>query len=483
MVSVKSRDRKAETLIKLGFHLLSVAILALPFLVIGYLANQSLFISNHHAHLIEKALMVRDRGRVELIGFVYPPLPFFLLLPRPHPMLATALAALAGGATLWVLWHEVNRLPFPRLVQVLLLLLPMSAPGLLYLASQSMGDILALLLFLIAWKEYLAFTREGHTRSGFIAGLALGCAFFVNYYAVLYAIPYALLVPLFLKERRPSAAMAGAFVLFFPVLLAVGAWCYISWVFTSDPLRFLHDPGSCLFVYARPGGDMLPIGWPLALRAAIRDLFIAPLYLVTALVMAWKWPSRLPIFLIPLLLITAARAFGMLYPEHFAIGTYTVVALAAMNPRMSSRLWPVFLIAAALHLVVGSVIPPQGELAVWSQAIRTGQAAAKDYEEQTIGTYLAQMPQRSVLLDDRIAYRIVARAGTARPFLLPADALYPLAESQPVRFVSYVLVPAQPLASVGGRLASVYPTEPPLGFRLKTVWSNWLLYERETSSP
>ena len=48
-----------------------------------YRADVSLWLSHHHAHVIEKALLVLDRGRLELIGFFYPPLPFLLMLSWP----------------------------------------------------------------------------------------------------------------------------------------------------------------------------------------------------------------------------------------------------------------------------------------------------------------------------------------------------------------------------------------------------------------
>ena len=457
-------------------------ILALPFLVAGYQLTGSLFVSNHHAHLIEKALIVLDRGRLELIGFVYPPLPFLLLLPWPTPIVAMTLAALAGGATAWVLWQRLMILPFPRVVQVLLLLVPMSAPSTLYMATQSLGEMLVLLLFLIAWVAFLNFTRAGETRSGFLAGLALGAGFFANYYAALYAIPYALFAPVFMRDRRRGAAVAAAFVLLFPVLIAVISWSYLSWLFTGDFLSFARDPGSSLFVYTRAASEDLPVGWTLALRATAHDLGSSPLYLVIGLVVARLWPSRLVGFLIPAVLITGFRAFGLVYPDYFAINTLTVVALATLPPHTPSRLWPILLLAAGIHLWIGYTTPLKGEPAAWAQAMRSSRTTETDRQEQIIGDYLAKKPPRSVLLDDRVAYRIVTRAGTARPFLLPADPLYQVAESQPSEFVQYVLVPALPSTGSGSRLSIIYPADPPQGVRLVASWRDWRLYERKETA-
>ncbi|BAW01031.1 uncharacterized protein TTMY_0621 [Thermus thermophilus] len=63
-----------------------------------------------------------------------------------------------------------------------------------------------------------------------------------------------------------------------------------------------------------------------------------------------------------------------------------------------------------------------------------------DALERAIGQALAQAPPRSILADDRESYRLLAWAGTARPFLLPADAGFTLALSAPSLYVDRVLV-------------------------------------------
>lgn len=89
------------------------------------------------------------------------------------------------------------------------------------------------------------------------------------------------------------------------------------------------------------------------------------------------------------------------------------------------------------------------------------------------------MPDDSVLADDRVTYRVIARAGTVRPFILPADSLYNLAELQPAGLASYVLVPAVPSQFSSGRIARAYATRAPEEFRLLTAWPDWRLYAHE----
>lgn len=455
----------------------SVVLLALPFVLMAVSAYAGSYLSNQHAHLIEKALLIRDRGRPELMGFVYPPLPFLATLIWSHPIVPSMVAALVGGATAWLLWRQLRLLRMPRLAAVLLLVLPMSLPTSLYLASQSLGEMLALFLLLLAWVHYLAFTQDGQTRSGFLAGMVLALAFFADHFAALYAVPFALFAPFFVRERGNGASRAAAVVVLFPVLAAIAAWSYVNWVFVGDPLHFLSDPASSVFVYARADAPAFIGGsWGQAVKATGRDLFSTPLYLASGVLVARIWPSRALAFLVPLAVVAAVRAHGMYYPDYFAISTFTVVALAALPRQMPARAWPICLLAAVLQIGMAYASSPRMQDARWGTVVLTGRVAAADEQEQAIGAYLAQYPPHSILTDDRTSYRIVARAGTARPFLLPADPGYALARSQPAAFVPYVLVPEQSPSGFAPQVAADATVRPPNGARLRAAWPGWRLY-------
>lgn len=476
MASVNISELPAKPRPSLWVRLMPTLALALPFLILGYVADNRLFMSNEHARLLSNALVAVDRGRAELIGYIYPPLPFFMLLPWPHKIMLMIVAALSAGALARTLWGHLCILPIPLFARLSLLVASMAVPTSLYMATQSLVETLALLLLVASWANYLAFVRQGETKAGFSAGLALGAALFVSQYTLLYAALFVLLTPTLIATRGSGSEISAALVLLFPVAVSLMAWAYISWAFTGDPVYFLRAPGSSLLVYTRPGGAELSLGWPLAIRSTLRDLMASPLYLGIGLVVALLWPVRLIVFLTPAILITVVRAFGLVYPDYFAIGTYTVTALVALRPGMPRRLWPALIAISIVHLVVGYSIPLRGEMADWAKAVRYSEVKTASIDERAIGDRLSGMPPRSVLLDDRIAYRIVARAETARPFLLPVDGLYRLAESQPSLFVDHVLVPAQPIPSVGGRIAMNFPSKTPPNFAIETSWSEWRLY-------
>ena len=460
---------------------MGVAVLALPFLAAGFEAHRIHFLSNQHAHLIAKALLVLDRGRVELIGFVYPPLPFLLMLPRPHPLWASTLSGVLGGAIAWILVHRLVRAGLALWQVVLVMLGALLTPVAFYLATQALNHTLMLLLLLLAWVYFLRFTRQGYTRAGFVTGMLLGLAFFVNHHAWGFALGYALAAPIFLKERTPGRILAVVFVLLFPVLWAAFVWMYVNWVFTGHPLTFLHHPESSLFVYSRAFLEEPIVGWPLALRSTLEDLKAVPLYGAVALVVLVTHPRRIGVYLLSLLLITTVRAWGMVYEPAFARSTYLVIALAALPRNLAPRYRALVVVLALVHLPLAWLGKPAGEMRAWQTALLQNAPLARDREEMDIGRVLAAFPPQRVLMDDRAAYRLVARTGTARPFLLPADALYPFAVSAPDRYVDALVVPTRPLAHLGGPLLETYVERPPAGFLRARVWREWQLYLREGS--
>jgi hypothetical protein len=472
-------DRLAARVLFLWNRVSGPIVLAMPFLLCAYQTGHSLFISNAHAHLLEKALLVLDRRRFELIGFVYPPLPFLLLLLCPSPAMASVLAALTGGVIGWILWTRcLNEVAFPRPVRIVILLAFLTTPPTLYMATQSVGEILSLLFFLLAWIQYLKFTRSGQTSSGFLAGLILAIAFFVNHLAGVYGILYALCVPLFSRDKSPRAMIAAAAVLCFPVLAAIGSWIYLNWIFSGDALRFLNDPASSLFVYGRGGGMQLPVGWAMSWRAALHESTLVPLYIAVIVLVGWKNPSRLLPLAAPLVVTTLLRTAGLFMPDYLAIATYTVVSIAGISRTLSTRCGPILAGAACLQIVLLFTTPLPGEPSSWMTSLVSGKPRLSDQRELEVASYLSQMPGRSVLVDDRVAYRVVARANTVRPFILPADSLYNLAELRPAGFVSYVLAPASPANFSSGRVATVYSTRAPAQFQKMISWPDWQLYGR-----
>src|SRR5262249_39550890 len=148
-------------------------------------------------------------------------------------------------------------LSLPRPMSVLLVL-GLATPSAFFLFTQSLWEALVLALLMVGWVQSIAFIWRGNVRAGAIAGLTLGLAFMANYYALLFALPYALTALLFVRTNRRGAGPAAAFMLLFPAVAALLSWMYLSWVFTGSPWSFTRDPGSSMFAFLRTEGADLP---------------------------------------------------------------------------------------------------------------------------------------------------------------------------------------------------------------------------------
>lgn len=468
--------------------LLDISLASLPFLALTIIGLRTLFVSNVDAHIAAKALLAADRGRPEFIGFIYPPLPFALTLLYPHVATPAVLASLAGGATVWFVWQNLALTSLHLIWRVLLVIGVFLAPGVVFSFTQSLPDALALYLVIVGWKRCLDFLREGSTWSGFVAGMALGLAFYVNYYALLFALVFAGIIPIFGKNGRLSADRAPWFhaarmlVIVFPGLWSFISWSYLNWAFKGNPFAYLTDP-------ATPVVDPARVVQSFSERAAgvllatVRELVSQPL-LVLAGALNWLQSPRL---VVPLLAVVAvplsARLLGLYYGEPLVLATYTVVAILALPRRLPPWSGPAVVLVALLQSAFGAgiLMEKHHELVLWRNAVTGGSPRAEDFVEMEIARHLASAPPRSILADDRSAYRLLARAGTARPFLLPADPGFATALDHPAGSVHYVLVATAPES--GDLITARFARDVPSGFTLDGRWPSWTLYRRADVPP
>lgn len=454
-----------------------------PFVALALYTNRVGFLSDSHALVLAKALLAADRGRLEVIGFVYPPLPFLLATVWPSAWTVSLLSGITAGATAWLLWYDLRRTELPLVVQTLLLASVVLVPNVLFLATQSLPEMLALHLVLVAWHYFLNFVRLGHTWSGFTAGLVLGLAFFASFYAIVFALAFAVSSPIYShlradgEDRSPQADVARMMVIVFPALWSLASWSYLNWVFTGDPLRFLTDPVTPVLIPAAGTGSVVgAVVW--SARQSLRELLLQPLFFAVAGLNVQRRRRLIIAFVsMPLILVTI-RAAGFAYGELLALGTYSLVALAGI-PRRVSRLGSIVLVVVALLQVVTSstLTTRHPWLADWRNAVTLGQITVEARSERALAARLAQAPPRSILADDRVAYRVIARAGTARPFLLPTDAAFTSALDRPREQVAYLLVASRavhPADEVSRRFAE----RPPDGFLLDGALAGYALFRR-----
>lgn len=464
-------------------HLVRVLLFSLPFLGVALLVHRLAFLSNMHAHIVEKALLAADRLRLEVIGFLYPPLPFLSVLVFPRSWMPSVLASIAAGGIAWLLWYDLERTGLPRLWRMLLTVSVVATPTALYLATQAYPEVLALHLVVVAWHYYWNFVRYGHTFSGFVAGLVLGLAFYANFYAFLYAITLAGLVPLFRRSADDSrqrrghwATLSQMLVTVFPALWTAASWTYINWVFTGNPFTYLAGPVAAVI-------DSLHWRAPLAerlewLREFALELLAQPLLLAVLALNAWRHPRRVVVLALLATLPSLIRLAGLAYGLPLALGTYTLLALLALPERLPRWVGPFLVLFALLQGISGTaLVLREAEVRQWEHVLTTGQARTSDLDERALATALRQAPPRSILADDRGAYRLIARTESARSFLLPADADFPLALGSPKDRVQYILV--SPSAPEDDVVSAQFRFGPPPGFVVDGFRADWIVYRRQ----
>jgi hypothetical protein len=445
-------------------HLRATALASVPFWLLGAWALRAGWLSDRHAHVLAKALLAWDRGRLEAIGFVYPPVPFLLVLPWPSPELMVFWSGLAAGTAAWLVTYELRRRRLAPAAVASVVAATFASPAAAELTTGSLSELLASLAVVLAWLHYLNFVRARHTWSGFVSGLILGLAFFVHFHVLLYAVALALLAPFFARESMdPWEGLARVWVVVFPAVWSLVTWSYLSWVFQGDPFSFLRSAEAVVLGWA-PAAS----GWRArledALRLAATELPRVPLVVVAGLLALKTAPRQAAAFVALLALPTVSRALGVPFSSQLAVFTYALVAALAVprSPSPRAQRWLVTLAALQVAAAAAAGSWP------WHRFHPSTPG------EAVFARKLASLPPRSVLADDRSAYRLVAWARTARPFLLPPDREFTAAVENPEGRVAFVLVSTAPAPNdeVSRRFLERFRGRAPV-----LSWGPWRLYQ------
>ena len=436
-----SASRKRPSL-SLPLEPLLSLLLALPVGVAALALVQEGYLSHANAAYLGKVYTALDRGKLETLGFSYPPLPLLLLLPWPSPWAPAVLGALALGLGFGLLLTEARRRSEPLLLVLFAGFLLSPAP--FYLVAEDLAQTLGLVFLWWAWTFYRRWLDEGLSFHLFASGLVLGAAVYTTPIALPLGLFFALGLGLF-RRLEPPAWAAASLVLLFPLLSTLFAWGYLSWTFT----------GETAFLYAALPKETPSLG---------TVLLASPAYLGMGLLILLRPRASFLLYPVPLLLFLALPPLGFGYTLPLAVGLLFLFALGGL-PRLAlgPRIRAVGLGLALLQAALGWALLPSPE-------------PPPDALERAIGQALAQAPPRSILADDRESYRLLAWAGTARPFLLPPDAGFTLALSAPSLYVDRVLV-----CPGAGALYRRYGEDDPPGFREVWRYKGCRLLERRPS--
>ncbi len=386
-------------------------VLAFAAAVVGVCAQPLLdgYLGDAHAQFLAEALVLVDRGRFELSILAYPPLPLILLVVYPAVIAPICWGALFTGALAESLARSAAHTQnYARLWLLGLLFL---TPLAFTLSIDHFYEAMGLWLLFLAWRRWTGWLRTDITGYAFRAGLLIALAEYVTPLALLLALSFGAVLPLF-RPLSMRKFLSVWLVLVFPPLISRLTIVGLGAIFTGAPA----------WSYRELIGQV---------PALVDVLMVSPLYLLVGAALLFARPrGRTLAYGLPLAALAVAAGLGLKFSLPFAVALLCLTAVGALPPRMPRRV-QVGLAAAVLiqGIVLWSVLP-------WSVESPAARASA----EQAVAEALRQRPDGSVLTDPETTARLVARTGTARPFVVPIDPGYPAAALTPAAFVDYILI-------------------------------------------
>lgn len=430
----------AEPRARAWVRLLLVLAVVLPLaLVAADLAREG-WLSDTHGAFLSRVRFALERGRLELLGFEYPPLPFLLLVPWATTTATWVLGALAIGTITWFVLDECTdrRTVLPLVLLVAALWNPIG----LRLVATDFNEAVGLLALFVGWRHYRRWWATRQTIHGLRTGLWLGLAFYTSPLGLALALVAGALLPLLFPRLQIPPFASQLVLLVFPGVAAACTWAYLSWVFIGR-IAFPFTPWE-----------------PSSPELGIIALWSIPFLLVTLL--AVLRPSATSAgMLLPLGLLWVANRMGWHFSLAFAVVLLTLVAIVAL-PRHLDR---------GLRALVGMVAIVQA-IAAWF-AWPPPRLDDADRAARAVATALAHAPPRSILIDDRYAERLLKWAPTLEPYLTTRDTGFEIAKAQPMNTVRYVLAtPDDEGLTLDADL------RPPTGFLPVWNWRGYALWRR-----
>jgi hypothetical protein len=444
---------------------------------IGLQAGRAGFFSLENFFYAEKALLAvkGNPPRLENIGLVYPPLPFFLTLILGGPLTA---AGVSGATMVTLLGTRLAGKHVGLGTKVSIYAFLLLLPSIMFLFSQKPGTAVFYTLFTTSNYFLLRYLETGHTFNIFIFGLIYGLCFLTAYESIVLLPYYLLLLIYFVRLKEPGRFFSLLLVSFLPLFFSLGAWVYLNWLFTGDGWHFLHSPYSYFQAYREVTPDLIAIsGRPAAslvhtvvwsfplvgfyyfmlpfLEKRARAVFFSPYFLV---------------YIAPVLLLAAEGYFGLLAP---AIYKYSLLGFSAalfvdrVQHQRALKLLPCIVIAA---LIWGWFVihnSPAAEERAFGQFL-IGSSFVSSNEEYREAAVVLRETKGKILLDDSQLYPLVVLDGDPSRFILPYNYEFDAAVANPHLFAQCVVVYRDPYKD---QIAGAWPDV--LRERLPGFYPQW----------
>ncbi len=418
---------------------IAIALLvAAPMVLLAFVLAQDGWLSDTHGTFLSRVRFASDRGRLELLGFEYPPLPFLLLVPWANIAMTWIIGGLGVAALTWLAVDESTdrRSILPLILLVTALWTPAGAG----MVTSDFNEVLGLVALFVGWKHYRRWWATRQTIHGLRTGIWLGLAFYTSPLGLALALVAGAVLPLLFPRLQIPPFASQLVLLVFPGFAATATWAYLSWVFTGHVAMPFTQWRS-----TSPGLGMVL-------------LWSSPYVLVT--LMATLRPRAVTAGLVlPLALLAAANLMGWNYSLGFATVLLALVAIVAL-PKELDR---------ASRTLVGAVATAQAAIA-WL-VMPLPQISDEDRAAKAVAEALMQAPDRSILVDERYAPRLLKWASSLAPFLTTQDTGFEIARAQPATTVRYVLATPDDEG-----LTLDADIRPPAGFLPAWSWQGYHLW-------
>ncbi|CUT03001.1 hypothetical protein [Candidatus Kryptobacter tengchongensis] len=445
----------------------------------GYYNPEALF-------LIEKSLLALKGNppRLENIGLVYPPVPFFVLFPFVlfNPFVAPIFASsfFMSLLTAFVVYRILKKnLSFIFIVFLLLILF--LNPVILYVASSGSSSYLYLTFLSLFYIFIFEYYERNVSFYLAIAGVFIGFLVFVRYEIVFMLIFWILVnavlaIETTLEEsvsyknffellgRLPAyrqtfirKMFAIYLMIFIPPIIGFSSWCYLNWLFTSNPFHFINSPYSyfrTLSTYVLYNPTLLELKGNIfkSTTYVLQNVLIyMPAYIVLIFVFLRRFFFSLALITpITALIITSYLGLSLMNVDFFVpfIFIAFIAMIYACEERPSLRRNAVMLVFGMLIFISfftgyyklrSSFYPEEKNFA----KILIGENLDGLFaEEKKVAEFLKQNTslEDNILMDDAVAFPIVVFHGEPKNFILPYQYEFTSVIEQPAVYADYVVI-------------------------------------------
>lgn len=466
-------------------YLLPITILlGIYYLLLGFYMNRLGFFSQEGLFYIEKTKIVIEGfgDRLKVMGLTAPILPFyasFIFSPISESFAPVIASVLCTTILFYILANALLKRIEDTFYLFVLLIIFTLHPGILYAACSGKSVAMVLIFFLLFFFNLLKFYRSNTTFHVSIASICLVVLIFCDYkfiWLALFFIPLVLSITvkslnlgeqesifrLFQSFNNPSLrrklinkTFALYIILFILPLACVVCYKllnlthaqdlnyfdespYATWRVLSDKLSF--DQLSTSSVYQLPETSLL---------ISARIIIFCPLILVAVYLFKNSTYQMLtlltPFAFVEFLHIKYEKVF--LAHEYYLI--FLVLALLCIVYRSQT-----IKNQQVLKLVVGVMVLIQlytgffflqnssiAEERSFSTMLFNGTTDPKQEENRELANYLNHLPgDAHVLIDDAIAYPVVAFTGNLHKLTLPYEGSFLSAIEAPDKYDNYVLL-------------------------------------------